>query len=121
MKTVCLVFPVSLVFLVSLACGLLVETRPASAAEIAVVCTPAGVATFANRIHIRCAQSFSGIVFFAYASRDTAGAARTMSIATSALIAGRSVVIFYDPADQAGTRIGCLAGDCRLLRGLEIF
>lgn len=85
-----------------------------------VICTPTGAATFSNRIHIRCAQSFSGVVFFAYRSSDSAGAARYMSMATSALISGRNVRIFYDPADLSGTNIGCLTSDCRLLQGLEI-
>lgn len=91
-----------------------------SAAETSVICTPTGVATFPSRVHVRCAQSFSGIAFFAYASSDSAGAARTMSVATSALISGRNVRIFYDPADQSGAGIGCQTGDCRLIRGLEI-
>lgn len=112
---------VGLILLVSLVYGSLLGLGVASAAEISVVCTPTGVATYPSRIHIRCAQSFAGIVFFAYGSRDASGAARNMSMATSALIAGRSLVIFYDPADRSGTRIGCLAHDCRVLTGLEIF
>ena len=110
-----------LVLLAGLACGTLIGTHGASAAETAVICTPTGVATFPNRIHIRCAQSFSGVVFFAYGSSDSAGAARYMSMATSALISGRNARIFYDPADQSGASIGCRTTDCRLLRGLEIF
>ena len=110
-----------LVLLAGLVLGLLIEASTASAAETSIICTPTGVATFPARIHIRCGQSFSGIVFFAYGSNDSAGAARYMSMATSALIAGRSVRIFYDPADQSGASIGCQIGDCRLLRGLEIF
>ena len=110
-----------LVLLAVVACGSLIETRAASAAETAVICTPTGVATLASRIHIRCAQSFSGIVFFAYGSSDSAGAARYMSMATSALISGRNVTIIYDPADLSGASIGCQTSDCRLLRGLEIF
>lgn len=103
-----------------LVCGLLIGTREASAAQTSAICTPTGVATFSARIHIRCAQSFSGIVFFAYKSSDSPGAARYMSMGTSALISGRNVRIFYDPADKSGTSIGCQANDCRLLRGLEI-
>ena len=110
-----------LVLLVGLVCGLLIQVVGTSAAETWVVCTPTGVATFSSRIHIRCAQSFSGIVFFAYGSGDSAGAARNMSMATSALISGRNVRILYDPADQSGANIGCQTSDCRLIRGLEIF
>jgi len=109
------------VLLTALVLGLLAGATRASAAETSVICTPTGVATFASRIHVRCAQSFSGIVFFAYRSTDSAGAARYMSVATSALISGRQVRIFYDPADLTGASIGCQNNDCRLLRGLEIF
>ena len=92
----------------------------AGAAETSVTCTPTGVATFPSRVHIRCSQSFSGVAFFAFGSNDAAAASRNMSLATSALISGRNVRIFYDPADQSGASIGCNVNDCRLLRGLEI-
>jgi hypothetical protein len=109
-----------LVMMASLVCGLLIGAMRANAAETSVICTPTGVATFSSRIHVRCAQSFSGIVFFAYRSSDSAGAARYMSIATSALISGRNIRIFYDPADLTGAGIGCQTHDCRLLTGLEV-
>jgi hypothetical protein len=106
--------------LASLVLGMLSTSGEAIAAQKSVICTPNGVATFPSRIHIRCAQSFSGIVFFAHKSSDSAGAARNMSMATSALISGRNVRVFYDPADQSGSKIGCNVKDCRLLKGLEI-
>jgi hypothetical protein len=93
-------------------------------AEMTVVCTPSGVATFSNRIHVRCTQSFSGITVFAAGTAsvpDTAAAARYMTLATSAMVAGRNVRVTFDPADQAGaTALGCQPTECRLLRGLEI-
>jgi hypothetical protein len=110
-----------LTLLASLACGSLFQAPSATAAETSVVCTVTGVANFSARMHVCCAQSFSGIFFFAHRSSDSAGAARYTSIATSALIAGRTVRIFYDPADLTGSSIGCGNGDCRLLRGLEVF
>jgi hypothetical protein len=106
--------------LAGLAFGMLTTGSAVFAANKSVICTPTGVATFPNRIHVRCSQSFSGIVFFAYRTSDSAGAARNMSMATSALISGRNVRIFYDPADQSGSKIGCNVKDCRLLQGLEI-
>src|SRR5574341_1046286 len=80
MKAQCLVLTGALV------CALLLAATSASGAETSVICTPTGVATFSGRIHVRCAQSFSGIMFFAHGSGDAAGAARYMSMATSALI-----------------------------------
>lgn len=95
---------------------------PAVPAEITVVCTPSGVATFHNRVQIRCTQSFSGIAQFAVGAEPAATAARYMSLATSAMIAGRNVRITFDPADLgAATAAGCPStADCRPLRGLEI-
>ena len=93
----------------------------AAPAEMTVVCTPAGVATFVGRIQVRCTQSFSGVVLFSVGSSDTAAAARFMSLATSAMIAGRNVRITFDPAEQSGAPVGCLPADCRLMRGLEMF
>jgi hypothetical protein len=114
MKTSNLLVATGLVFALS---AVLAET---AVADTAVICTPTGAASFSNRVHVRCSQSFSGIAFFAYKSSDSAGAARYLSLATSALIAGRNVRIFYNPADQSGTSIGCQASDCRLLTGLEM-
>jgi len=93
-------------------------------AEMTVVCTPSGVATFNNRIQVRCTQSFSGVAVFSAASgNEPAIAARYMSLAMSAMVAGRNVRITFDPADQGGpaTAAGCSAADCRPLRGLEVF
>lgn len=110
-----------LLVLIILCLGMLFTSQATFAAQTWVSCTPKSVATYSSRIHIRCAQSFSGIVFFAYRSSDSAGAARYMSMATSALISGRNVRVLYDPADRSGAQIGCQVGDCRLLRGLEVF
>ncbi|MCI5224179.1 MAG: hypothetical protein D3924_16290 [Candidatus Electrothrix sp. AR4] len=112
-----------LIYLSVLFCSLLVKNTEANAAHTWVACTPASVATlYSSRIHIQCAQSFDGIRYFAYGTKqDPAGAARYMSMATSALISGVSIKLLYDPEDQSGTNIGCKAHDCRLLLGLEIF
>lgn len=98
------------------------DARVAPPAEITVVCTPSGVATFHNRVQIRCAQTFSGIAVFAVTAEPAATAARYMTLATSAMVAGRNVRITFDPADQgAALAAGCPAAtDCRPLRGLEI-
>jgi hypothetical protein len=110
-------------WLTALTCVLLMSgPAEANASQTWVTCTPSSVATYFERIHIRCSESFSGISFFAYGTKkDPAGAARSMSMATSALISGRNVKILYDPEDQSGASIGCQTGDCRLLIGLEMF
>ncbi|NOZ06227.1 MAG: hypothetical protein GXP41_07745 [Chloroflexi bacterium] len=84
-------------------------------------CTPARVAVFATRIHVKCAAGISGIWYFAYPTSDAAGAARVLSVLNSALVTGRTLVILYDPSDTtSGPPIGCAASDCRLLQALEV-
>jgi hypothetical protein len=91
---------------------------PAVAAETWVSCTPVEVATYQIRVHVRCASSVGGITFFAVATQDTPYAARVLSILAAAQVAGRTLSILYDPADQSGAAIGCLTSDCRLIRGV---
>lgn len=112
-----------LIYLLALTCGLLLKSTGASAAQTWINCTQMSVATYSKRIHIRCANSSDGIFYFAYGTKkDPAGAARYMSIATSALIAGsNNVRILYDPEDLSGASIGCQTSDCRLILGLEVF
>ena len=94
----------------------------ASAANVWSDCTPAGVATFANRVHVRCSASVSGgIFYFAVATTDAAQAARFVSVATSALVAGRPLKVWYDPADLSGANFGCATSDCRRAQALELF
>ena len=92
-----------------------------SAAEMWTDCVPAGVATFGNRVHVRCSASVSGgIFFFAVATTDSAQAARFVSVASSALIAGRTLKVLFDPADLTGGQFGCATNDCRRARALEL-
>jgi len=92
-----------------------------SSAAVWVDCTPANVATFANRVHVKCTATFGGgIQYFAVASSDTAYANRFQSLASSALVAGRTVSILYDPADLSGGAFGCSTNDCRRAQGIAI-
>ncbi len=80
------------------------------------------VATFSNRVHVRCSATVSGgILFFALPTTDAAQAARFVSVATSALVAGRTLKIQYDPADLSGAGFGCATSDCRRAMALEMF
>src|SRR5215471_1890607 len=81
-------------------CCIVVMAGPSSAAAAWVDCTPANVATFAGRVHVKCVATVSGgIQYFAVASSDTAFANRFMSIASSALVAGRTLSVLFDAAD----------------------
>jgi hypothetical protein len=91
---------------------------PAAAAPTDVFCTPNQVVVFteAPRLHVRCDESFSGVVYFATSTSDAAQAARILSIIQTALVAGRTLIINYDPSDLSGAAIGCQTNDCRLIR-----
>ena len=107
-----------------IAMGLLAYTLgvrgSAQAASTWVTCTPTESMTYSQRIHVRCASAVGGITFFASGTTDEASAARALSVINTALVAGRSVSVLYDPADTRGTTIGCLAADCRLIQAVGI-
>jgi hypothetical protein len=88
----------------------------AQAAETWTACVPVDVAAYQSRIHVRCAASVGGINFFAAPTQDAAHAARLLAVLTAAQIAGRTLNILFDPADQSGAAISCSVSDCRLIR-----
>lgn len=105
--------------------GVRLQSNAVSAAEPEAAtwyrCTPANVAVFASRIHIKCtAAAPGGILYFAYPARDTANASRFLSLLTSAEVAGKQVDVLYDPADTSGASFGCATGDCRTISGVAL-
>ena len=74
------------------------------------------VFTEAPRLQVRCDESYSGVVYFAASTTDTAQAARILSVIQTALVAGRTLIVNYDPGDLSGAAIGCQTNDCRLIR-----
>jgi hypothetical protein len=94
--------------------------RPAAAAAVDVFCTPNQVVVFTEepRQHVRCQESFAGVVYFATPTTDAAQAARILSLIQTALVAGRTLVIRYDPNDLSGAALGCSTQDCRLIRAI---
>jgi hypothetical protein len=86
--------------------------------------SPDQVAVFFNRVHVRCTSTtptISGVSWFAVpTSPDSAVASRFLGIFQSALVAGRPLILYVDPADTTGSSFGCGAGDCRRLIGAEI-
>ncbi|NTU63664.1 MAG: hypothetical protein HGB05_09740 [Chloroflexi bacterium] len=84
-------------------------------------CTPAGVAAFTNRVHVRCSPAApNSISYFAYCSSDSATASRFLSVFTTAKATGKQLDIFYTPGDLSGTNCGCNQNDCRVLWGAEV-
>ncbi len=116
---------VALVIAAALLGGLRFQSNVASAAapEAAVWyrCTPANVASYTSRIHVKCTVAAGGgIQYFAYPARDTANASRFLSLLSTATVAGKQVDILYDPADTSGAAYGCAAGDCRPIIGVAL-
>lgn len=91
-----------------------IASTPANAASAS--CTPTDVTVFKSRIHVRCsagtADSANTIYFFAVPTTDATRANRFMTIATSALVAGRRVVINFT-SGSSGASYGCQTSDCR--------
>ena len=114
---------VGMLLIGSMLFGISMPAQTMSAAQrsgtpVDISCTPAQVAVFADapRLHVRCAASVGGILYFALSTSDAAQAARVLSVLTTAQVAGRTLIIRYDPADLSGASIGCQVNDCRLIR-----
>jgi hypothetical protein len=104
--------------LVRIAFLLLFGQSWAAAADTWISCVPIEIATYAVRVHVRCAASVGGISFFAVSTQDAAYAARVLSVVTAAQVAGRTLSILNDPADLSGSAIGCQNADCRLIHAV---
>jgi hypothetical protein len=85
-------------------------------------CTVERVATYPERIHVRCTNEVepgTGIVYLAASTRDAAHAARLLSVLSTALVAGRSLDVLYDPSTESRPP-GCYEHNCRLLVAVEM-
>ena len=111
------------VLLASMAVALLTlaPARMSFAASTFSTCKPVEVATYAERIHVRCVQATSGgIVFFAVATANSAHAARILSSLLMTHTVGKNIVVEFDPSDTSGTAFGCMAHDCRRLLSVAV-
>ena len=71
---------------------------PQSAIAQSITCTPVQVADFpGSRIHILCAPGAGNIVYFALGVGDANEANRVLSLAASALVANRKLLIYFNP------------------------
>ena len=86
-------------------------------------CKAIGVGVFpGSRIHIRCNPGDGAsptVVFFAL-SITNPDSTRVLSLATSAVVARRTIFISYDRNDLSGAAIGCANNDCRLIQWIEL-
>jgi hypothetical protein len=94
------------------------STIGAAPARAAIIkCQPDEVAVWPNRIHLRCEAATAGVSYFVVPVSDAAHAARMLSVISTALVAGRSMLVTYEPSDTSGTNIGCPISNCRLMQG----
>ena len=94
----------------------IVLSAPANAAEI--TCTPINAGVYSNRVHVKCQESFSGIMYFAVPASNTNMANRVLDVITSAITAGKKVAVQYTPSNLSGSTFGCLNSDCRVIDGI---
>jgi hypothetical protein len=113
--------------LVMLLVMLQVSSRPTQAGGQATAldtftCTPAGVASFSNRVHVRCSTLAPGnIRYFAWCTaQDSVAASRYLSVFTTAFAMGKNLTIYYTASDLSGAACGCQTSDCRVIYGAEV-
>ena len=104
--------------LVPLAMGLALSAMPAAATPQDTSCTPTQVVEWGTRVHVRCAAAVGGVSYFALSTSEPHRAARVLSLASTALVAGRTLIINFDPADLSGASFGCQTNDCRVIRAI---
>jgi hypothetical protein len=96
------------------------QVEPSETQAVVVTCTSVEVATYDNRIHVRCAEVFNGINFFAASTADIRHSNRLLSVLLTAHATSKPVNIWYEPSDTSGTSFGCRAEDCRVLLGAAV-
>ncbi len=98
--------------------GALFSVSSARAAPTDTLCTPVQVVDWGARVHVRCSAAVGGVIYFATATADTQHAARVLALVSTALVAGRTLIINFDPEDTSGASFGCQANDCRTIRAI---
>ena len=84
-------------------------------------CDVSNVASFDNRIHIRCSNSNNGIYYYAYPTDPVhvATANQFLAIGNTAYALGHHVWVYYD-SNSSMNPAGCNTSDCRGLYGVSM-
>jgi hypothetical protein len=100
-------------------CACTLVSSPVSALAADISCNIVEVGFFVgSRIHVLCNPGAGAIIFFAL-SASTFDATRVLSLAETAEVTGRRLIIRFDPNDLSGQgTIGCLNTDCRLIQAV---
>jgi len=121
-------------FIVAGVAGLLVAVSTAKllAAQAFFTCTPSTVAATNDpspnqRVTVVCTSAVvdgtDSIIYFAVPAADTAYANRFLTLATTALTAGRTLSIGYDfgkSTDLNNVAFGCASSNCRYARQINL-
>ncbi len=86
------------------------------------------VEVFTNRVLVHCSAALpapgspviNGINWFGVPTTDSASASRFLGLFQTALLSGKTLVLYLDPADTSGAAWGCDAADCRTLSGATV-
>jgi hypothetical protein len=76
-------------------------------------CSVGEVATFDNRVHVRCVESGWVVPFFASPTSSSAEAARLVTLGTAAMMGAGRLWILSDLRLHDAASYGCLVHDCR--------
>jgi hypothetical protein len=79
-----------------------------------------GIATFTNRIHLRCNIPNGSIIYYAYPNDQahSAVAGQLLAVINTASALGKGIDVYYND-DPSLNPPGCGTGDCRGLVGVE--
>lgn len=86
------------------------------------------VEVFTNRVLVHCSAALpapgspviNGINWFGVPTTDSASASRFLGVFQTALLSGKTLVLYLDPADTSGAAWGCDVSDCRTLGGATV-
>lgn len=96
------------------------SSLPAFAVATTYQCKVAGVFENEARVHLRCDKPAGPIVFFAVPISKINHAKNFISVSTAAMLAGRSVEVFYNTTDTSGAAFGCQTSNCRFASAVEM-
>lgn len=101
--------------------ALLLVAPRCDAADQSSACKPIESAALVERIHVRCETAVDGkFAYFAASYADARQANRLLALIVGAELGDKYLSIVFDPLDTSGQTFGCLASDCRTIKGLVI-
>lgn len=98
-----------------------VKAQPEVIPGETITCDPIDVGVFPERIHVRCAEEFKDVEYFAVSTRDALLADRYLNVLLTALTEDKQLQIHADFNEPyAGESFGCYDDNCRPILFLTI-